>query len=125
MAISDVLFTSVSKSNLTNSQTMGMAAGDEQTKISEFLTIQSLANFTAMTGAITVAWRAIQQIGGSWTTSHWTPFALAEAWLLVSLILSASQQDDATRRNPGFWFPALFIGFLNSLVLFAAVLGLK
>src|SRR5258708_35517716 len=118
MAISDVLFTSVSKSNLTNSQTMGMAAGDEQTKISEFLTIQSLANFTAMTGAITVAWRAIQQIGGSWTTRPWNPFALAEAWPLLSLIRLASQYDDPTRRNPGFSCPTLFIAVLHPLGVF-------
>jgi hypothetical protein len=124
MAITDVLFTSVSKKNLTNSQTMGVLDADE-TKISEFLTIQSLANFAAMTGALTVAWKALEHIGSAWTTSYWVPFALSEAWALVSLVLSASQQDRVTQRSLGFWIPALFIGFINSLILFAAVLGLK
>jgi hypothetical protein len=124
MAISDLVFTSVSKGNLTNSQTVGVPAAD-QTRISEFLTVQSLANFTAITGAITVAWKALQHLSEGWFGSTWTPFVLAQAWLVVSLITTAVQQDDATRKNPGFWVAAIFIGFLNSLVLFAAAIGLK
>ena len=88
MAITDILFTTVSKRNLTNSQTFDVPAA-EQVKISEFLTVQSMANFTAITAAITLAWKALQHLPGGWFASELTPFFLAEAWLAVSLITTA------------------------------------
>lgn len=123
MALSDPLFTSVAINNPSNSQTIGVAA-DTQTKVSDFLTVQSLTNFAAMTGAITVAWKALKAVSASSFSTHWTPFAMALIWLVVSLIASAAQES-ALRRNFGFWATGIFIGIINSLVLFSAVTGIN
>lgn len=122
--VSDLLFTSVSRANPYNSQTIGVLAAD-QTKISEFLTVQSLVNFAAMTGAITVAWKALQTLNHTFFASHWVPFVFAVAWLAVSLLASATQPNSALGRNYGAWAVAIFIGLLNALVLFAAVVGIS
>jgi hypothetical protein len=122
MALSDPLFTSASKNNPSNSQTIGVTA-DEQAKVSEFLTVQSLTNFAAMTGAITVAWKALKTVSASSFSTQWTPFVMALIWLAVSLIATATQEP-AVRKSFGFWATGIFIGILNSLVLFSAVIGI-
>jgi hypothetical protein len=122
VAIRDATFTSVGSSNLTNSNTSGAADG-ETTAVSEFLTVQSLTNFAAMSGAITVGWKALQVLDQSVFKSNVTPFVLACLWLLVSLVSSAASEPSA--RKVGFLVPALFLGFLNTLVLFAAAVGVN
>jgi hypothetical protein len=122
MALSDVLFTSVDRANPSNSQTISLQSAD-QTRASDFLTVQSLANFAAMTGAITVAWKALQAVSESTFSARWTPFVLALLWLAVSLTATAAQEP-ALRKSPGFWVTAIFIGILNSAVLFGAVIGI-
>jgi len=124
LALSDVLFTSASKVNPTNSQTTGVDPSD-QTRVSEFLTIQSLTNFAAITGALTVAWRALDRLDPNLFGSRWTPAVMAFSWFVVSIIATASQQEQTVRRSPGFWAPSIFIGIVNSLVLFSAVVGLS
>jgi hypothetical protein len=124
MAISDALFTSVSKANPSNSQTEGVES-DDQTTASEFLTVQSLTNFAAMTGALTVAWKALIALSSASFSTQWTPFFMALAWFVVSLVTTVAQQDSAGRKNVGSWASWTFIGIVNSLVLFAAVIGIK
>ena len=122
MALSDALFTSVARANPTNSQTVGLQDG-EQAKASDFLTVQSLANFAAMTGAITVAWKVLEVVSESTFSTRWIPFALALLWLVASLVATAAQEP-ALRKSPGFWATSTFIGFLNSAVLVGAVIGI-
>ncbi|MCW6005371.1 hypothetical protein K1W54_12375 [Micromonospora sp. CPCC 205371] len=93
--------------------------------ISNFLTIQSLANFPAITGAIAVAWKALQALDESTFGSRLTPLLLAAAWLLVSLVLSAREADRATVRSAWYWSGTIFVGMLNMAVLFAASLGIS
>lgn len=123
MAASDLLFTSVAKTDLSNSQTAGVDPGD-QTKVSDFLTVQSLANFAAMTGALTVTWKALQSINAMFS-APWVPAVMAFLWFLVSFVVSAAQQEAKARRSPRFWLPAAFIGLVNSSVLYAAVIGIR
>jgi len=122
--VSDLLFTTVSKANPFNSQTIGIHAAD-QTKMSEFLTVQSLVNFAAMTGAITVAWKALQALNHTFFASHWVPFVFALLWLAVSLLASATQPNSPLGKNYGAWAVAILIGLLNALVLFGAVVGIS
>lgn len=121
MAALDPFFTTAPRGSV-NALT---APQNDETRVSDFLTVQSLTNFAAMTGAITVAWKALQQVQNSWFHTIWTPLALAELWLVVSLIMSAYQQDRATNTKASYWASTLFIGFLNSLVLFAAAIGIN
>lgn len=122
MGFSDAFFTSAQAKNPSNSQTLGT---DAQTSVSEFLTVQSLTNFAAITGAITIAWKALKAVSSSDFSTRWTPFAMALAWLVVSLIATAAQQDKTARTSIVFWTTGIFIGIINSLVLFGAVIGLN
>jgi hypothetical protein len=98
MNASALILTSADRSNPTNSNTVqGRDSG--QTQISNFLTIQSLANFPAITAAITVAWKALQALDESTFASRLTPLLLAATWLLVSLVISAREADRATMRS--------------------------
>lgn len=123
MALSDPLFTSVDRTNPTNSQTMGIAPAD-QVMVSDFLTVQSLTNFAAMTGAITVAWKALEAVDHGSFSTQWTPFVMALIWLIVSLTTTAAREA-TVRKSVGFWAPAIFIGAINSLVLFGAVIDIN
>ncbi|SRR5713101_500612 len=102
------------------------ASGGDLTKpaISEFLTIQSLTNFAAMTGAITTAWHALQTLA-PWASVLWVPYGLAMIWGAISFFISYEglKKSGATRADGATLFGAAFIAFLNSLVLAGAVVG--
>lgn len=121
MATFDPFFTVVPRGTV-NAATQ---PANDEARVSDFLTIQSLTNFAAITAAISVAWKALEVLQSHWFTPLWTPFALSEAWLAVSLIMSASQQDAATLKKAGYWAATIFVGFINSLVLFAAAIGIN
>jgi hypothetical protein len=76
-----------------------------------------------MTGAITVAWKALQAVSESTFSARWTPFVMALLWLAVSLTATAAQEQ-TLRKSAGFWVTAIFIGIVNSAVLFGAVIGI-
>lgn len=123
MGASDALFVGVSKNNRTSAATADLDASD-QSKASAFLTVQSFTNFAAATGAITTAWLALQALDVARFQARTWPFLLAVAWLLVSFI-SSLQVDSGNRRNAAFWVSGLFLGFMNTLTLFAAVIGVS
>lgn len=123
MGTSDAFFVGVAKDNPTSAATADRSAND-QTKSSAFLTVQSFTNFSAATGAITTAWLALQSLDAATFDTKWCPFLLAIGWLLVSLVTSA-QAGAPDVKKTSFWVSSLFLGFLNSLTLFAAVIGLS
>jgi hypothetical protein len=73
-------------------------------------------------GAITTAWLALQALDRDTFDTRLCPFLLSIAWLLVSLITSAQAGAAGTRRA-AFWVSSLFLGLMNSLTLFSAVVG--
>jgi hypothetical protein len=99
MALSDVVFTSVDRANPSNSQTISLQNAD-QTRASDFLTVQSLANFAAMTGAITVAWKALQAVSESTFSARWTPFVMALLWLAGCLPHCNSRARTGAAEEP-------------------------
>ena len=122
MGTSDAFFVGVSKDNPTSAATADKSSGD-QTKNSAFLTVQSFTNFSAATGAITTAWLALQALDADRFGTKSTPFVLALAWLLMSLVTGAKASTEA--KTAAFWVSSLFLGFLNSLTPFAAVIGVS
>jgi hypothetical protein len=90
--------------------------------VSDFLTVQSFANFAAMTGAITAAWEALQRL-----TPHaaalWVPYAFAFAWAAISLLGSLEGLRTNGALKPATVATAVFVGFVNALVLAGAVVG--
>jgi hypothetical protein len=94
----------------------GQVSPDGTKTVSDFVTVQSLTNFSAMTGVITTVWGALQATT-HFFDSRWVPFTLCLIFGVASFISSGI--DGNIRK----WFPALFIALINSLALFGAILG--
>ena len=97
-------------------------AGEKPT-VSNFLTVQSLTNFGAMTGAISVAWLALQNLA-PWLSPIWVPFVFAGIWGVISIVMSwDGLKNPEGQRDVGSVLGAIFIAFINALVLASAVVG--
>jgi hypothetical protein len=94
--------------------------------VSGFLTIQSLTNFAAMTGAITAAWRSLQRLKPEWFSAVWVAYAFAAVFALVSILTSLSglRKDSGEGLDAGSVLGAIFIAVINALVLASAVVGI-
>ena len=88
-------------------------------KVSDFLTTQSLTNFTAMTGVFTVVWNGLQRVW-PWAGTLWVPYILSWIWAGISILISL---DALKSKGAGAYVTAAAIAFLNSLVLAGAVVG--
>jgi hypothetical protein len=101
----------------------GAAAGDTKS-VSDFLTVQALTNFAAMTGAITAAWHALIRLDATRFSGLWVPYAFAAIFGVVSILIST----DALKNAGGKWSAgkvggAIFVAIINALVLAGAVVG--
>ena len=85
-------------------------------QVSDFITVQSLTNFSAMTGAIVGAWKALELTSWHWTSSRTVPFVICVLFGAISVLVS-DLQGWTSRLSAGF------VALLNSLVLFGAVVG--
>lgn len=124
MAISGAFATTVSATQPQNAnlESAGLASTatvqtDRTKQVSDFTTVQSLTNFTAMTGAFAAAWGAARQLDVSFLDGPGFPFVLCVLFALVSVLTSGLGPDWKQ------WLSPLFIALLNSLVLFGAVLS--
>lgn len=95
------------------------ASEDPAPRISAFLTIESLTNFAAMTGAISAAWFALGTFFAA-AQHELTVLALALAFGAISYLLSWRGLEGWSNR-----IAAAFIALLNSLILASAVLGMS
>lgn len=101
-----------------------MPASSSSTSVSDFLTVQALTNFAAMTGAITAAWHALARLSPMFS-SAWVPYAFAGAFGLVSILISsdALKNPGSLKLDIGRVMAAIFIAVINALVLASAVVG--
>jgi hypothetical protein len=75
------------------------ASGDGGKKeVSDFLTIQSLASFAVMAGALTTAWNALQKVEPRAATV-WVPYVLAFVWAFISVAISLDGLKKVTLPN--------------------------
>lgn len=94
------------------------------TSVSDFLTVQSLTNFSAMTGAITAAWHALMRANSTMFSSLWVPYAFAAVFGLVSIVISTEGLKKSSGKfDAGKIITAVFIATINALVLASAVVG--
>lgn len=121
MSLANVFMTTVNE----NSPLDASSGTDPNTRISEFLTIQSFTNFAAMSGGITTVWRGMQVL---WPRceSIVVPFLMAGIWSIISILLSV---NIVLKKNAGKWdkwgkLGQLFlIALINAFVLASAVIG--
>jgi len=92
-------------------------------KVSDFLTVQSLANFGAVTGGVNMAWNGLSTLKPEWFAGIGTPFGMAFLWLVASLAMSHDQFYKDNKIQWSTLVGGLFVGFINALVLASAVLG--
>lgn len=102
----------------------GGPASTASASVSDFLTVQALTNFAAMTGAITAAWHALARLSPVFS-SPWVPYAFAGAFGLVSILMSsdALKNQGSLKLDFGRVMAAIFIAVINALVLASAVVG--
>ena len=121
MSVMKVFKTTTAKA----SQLDASQGGTDTQAVSDFLTVQSFTNFAAMTGAITAAWHALKQMapGAAWI--RYVPYALAFVWAIISVLISLEglRKEDGGALDWGAVLGAIFVGFINSLVLAGAVVG--
>jgi hypothetical protein len=122
MAIFQVLSTTTAEASPLDAS----AGTPAKAGVSDFLTIQSFANFGAMTGAITAAWHALQVVwpGGKVFA---VPYGLALAWGIISVLMSLeglkTDVGGVKKLQIGNLAAAIFIAIINALVLAGAVVG--
>ncbi|MCI0686785.1 MAG: hypothetical protein L0Y54_06045 [Sporichthyaceae bacterium] len=97
----------------------GLAA-DRTATVSDFLTVQSFANFAVTTGAISMAWQALRQLDADTFDSRLVPFAFCAVFAALSFATSRLRGQDAGWTTV---ISGLFVTVVNGLVLFSAVLG--
>jgi len=99
-----------------------VATGEDTSSVSDFLTVQALANFGAMTGAITAAWGALARLDTMFS-ALWVPYVFAGAFGLVSVLISIEALKTSGKWNLGGIAGAVFVAIINSLILAGAVVG--
>jgi hypothetical protein len=95
-------------------------AADRTAKVSDFLTVQSFANFAVSTGAISMAWQALRQLDADTFDSRWVPFVFCAVFAAISFGSSRLRAQDAGLTT---LVSGVFVAVVNGLVLFSAVLG--
>ena len=117
-AASAFLTTTSKKSPLDGSQ-----GHTEKEGVSDFLTVQSLTNFAAMTGAITLAWNGLKLLSPALFSAIWVPYAFAFLFGVVSILMSLNGLKKEDKSDLGTIAAAIFIAVINALVLASAVVG--
>jgi len=115
--------TNVFKTTTGATATLDGSTGDTSNPtVSDFLTVQSFANFSAMTGAITAAWKGLQIVFPQ-AASQSVPFAFALAWAIISVLISWDSFQKSGKVQWGTVVQALFLALINALVLASAIVG--
>ena len=116
--------TNLFKTTTSSSAPLDASTGDNtKPTVSDFITIQSLTNFSAMTGAVTAAWGALKTLNASLFSTMWVPYIFALIFGLISLVISLEGLKRDGRFDLGNLVAAGFIAFINSLILASAVVG--
>jgi hypothetical protein len=101
----------------------GSSGDPGKAPVSEFLTIQALTNFAAMTGAITAAWNGLRALDPRLFSGIWVPYGFALIFGIVSILISLEGLHREGKRDVGTIAGAIFIALINALVLASAVVG--
>lgn len=115
-----LLDVSTSGSDLLDASATGAAATET---VPAFVTQQSLLSFAGMTGVVQIAWLAFQKGGGGWADSPWLALAIAGVVGLAQFVPILGGRNWRTEWTKVV--QAAIFGLLNTLVLWAAALGIN
>ncbi len=130
MSIANAFATTTTSAQVTSGN-LGNAAPAGTKSVSDFVTVQSLTNFAAMTGGIAAAWGGAQSL---WAPLRglWFPFVLCVLFGTVSLVASrpgaavmGTDGQEVSDQPSSFvrWLQPSFIALVNTFVLYGAILG--
>ncbi len=88
-------------------------------RVSIFISPQALT-FPVAVALVKIAWEGFKKLPVLWADTLWLPFA---ACLLIGLIITIDNLRTEKLSLPMYAL-GLFVGLLNSCVMFAAVLGI-
>jgi hypothetical protein len=118
--------TSLFKTTTSAESPLDASSGDvKKPLVSDFLTVQSLTNFAAMTGSITAAWNGLRTLNPQLFSGLWVPYAFAFLFGFVSILISLDglKKKNSGKLDAGSLAGAIFIAVINALVLASAVVG--
>jgi hypothetical protein len=87
-----------------------------------FITPASLITVSGGTAAVTLLWQVAKLLAGARAESPWVPFGIS--LLIGALIYVLSIQDAKVKASTSEKIVGIFVGFMNSMVLFAAAVGI-
>lgn len=87
-----------------------------------FITPASLITVSGGTAGVTLLWQVAKMLGGSAAESPWVPFGIS--LVIGTLIYVLSVQDAKVKATTSEKIVGIFVGFMNSMVLFAAAVGI-
>ena len=98
------------------------AAENQQVAVPSFITPASLVTVSGGTATVTLLWSVAEKLIGDPAKSIWVPFGISIVigGVIYALSIGDSNVNVTTRQKA----IGAFIGFLNSMVLFAAAVGL-
>lgn len=97
----------------------GKRSPDDQAEQPAFITSQTLATFSGASAGAALLWKGLAALAGSWADERWVPFAISGV-IGVWLILRAFENA----KTPSDYFGAIVIGVVNTVQIWAAVIGL-
>ena len=113
----------VARPRRTHLKGEALAAAAPDGAVGVFITPKSLATFPGASAGVVVIWALAKRLAPTWGASQWVPFIAAIAVGGV-IFLSSVSDPDAAPKSTAQWIVAVAIGFLNSLLLAAAALGI-
>jgi hypothetical protein len=126
MALTDLFKTTTRVDRPLDGALQAAPPAGSTTAVSDFLTVQSLANFAVMTAAISAGWRVLERLDPNTFSSLWVPFGFSIVFGLVSLAISwDGLKNSQGGLNSGKLLAAIFIAFINSLILTSAIIGVE
>lgn len=98
------------------------AAAEPAQAVPSFITPASLVTVSGGTAAVTLLWQVSKLLVGKSAGSPWVPFVISV--LVGTVIYLISIQDKKVQATMEEKVVGMFIGFVNSMVLFAAAVGI-
>jgi len=92
--------------------------------VSSFVNPQSLASFPGASFVVALLTQTIRSLNADLRSALWIPFVVSLVVGSIVFLVSLSDENSTSRptTTPG-WIVAIFIAFVNSIVLYLAAIG--
>ena len=120
----DIFLVNTKAADPLNADAAGAPSDQKPSKVSDFVTKQSFASFAVSSAVVKTIWKAFQKAGGGWADSAWFPLVVSGLIGLGQFVL-AWRNEDSKLESWDHILLALIIAVTNTLVLWAAAVGIE